>query len=334
MVRWMLVGLVFAPALVQAQTFAEYLKLRKTHDVTRPADPAALDVFVGKRVVEIRGTVTGVIGGSDGEILLLAGDAGRQYLVRTDDAPDWLKGNAVPARLLIQAERSNESAQLQARLIGAASEGTMRTHEAKAAPAPVTTQRASSRTSRSGGRPSPLPMGRRDVPSATVKSALPAQLVAVLPQYAAFVLKQNPRLGQEKAHQIAETILAFSAHYGVDARLIMAIVLCESGFDPGARSHAGAMGLGQLMPGTARGLGISNAYDTQQNLYGTVRLVRGHIERYTAKTGDSFEGLVLALAAYNAGSGAVRKFGGVPPYRETQNYVRKVVETYAKLCGR
>jgi soluble lytic murein transglycosylase-like protein len=180
-----------------------------------------------------------------------------------------------------------------------------------------------------------MPLGDRNVPSPTVaKTALPAQLVAVLPQYAAFVLKQNPRLGQEKAQQIAETILAFSAHYGVDARLIMAIVLCESGFDPGARSHAGAMGLGQLMPGTARGLGINNAYDTQQNLYGTVRLVRGHIERYTAKTGDSFEGLVLALAAYNAGSGAVRKFGGVPPYRETQNYVRKVVETYAKLCGR
>jgi chaperonin GroEL len=104
---------------------------------------------------------------------------------------------------------------------------------------------------------------------------------------------------------------------------------------PNATSRKGAAGLGQLMPSTARGLGVVDPYDPIQNLHGTVKLVRGHLEKYWAQTGDpnGWEHVVLALAAYNAGSGAVRKHGGVPPYRETQNYVRKVIQVYKQLCG-
>ena len=119
----------------------------------------------------------------------------------------------------------------------------------------------------------------------------------------------------------------------IEARLIMAMVMVESNFNPSAVSRAGAMGLGQLMPGTARGMGVGNAFDAHDNLYGTVRLIRGHMDKYRKQTGDEFEGLVLALAAYNAGSGAVSKHGGVPPYRETQAYVRKVITQYQQLCG-
>ncbi|MDM7460854.1 MAG: lytic transglycosylase domain-containing protein, partial [bacterium] len=165
--------------------------------------------------------------------------------------------------------------------------------------------------------------------------AFRANLHLYLPEYAHFIRSRNPRLSQEQANQIAWAILRFSAHYGVDPRFIVAIVLVESGFNPDATSRKGAAGLGQLMPGTARGLGVVDPYDPIQNLHGTVKLVRGHLEKYWAQAGDpnGWEHVILALAAYNAGSGAVRKHGGVPPYRETQNYVRKVIRVYKQLCG-
>jgi soluble lytic murein transglycosylase-like protein len=81
------------------------------------------------------------------------------------------------------------------------------------------------------------------------------------------------------------------------------------------------MGLGQLMPATARGMGVGNPWDYRQNLDGAVRLIQGHL---TNNSGD----LALALACYNAGSGAVRRYGGVPPYAETQNYITKVVSLF------
>ena len=74
--------------------------------------------------------------------------------------------------------------------------------------------------------------------------------------------------------------------------------------------------------------GISNPYDSVENLYGTVREIRSHLDKYRAETGDEFQALVLGLAAYNAGEGAVRRHGGVPPYRETQGYVRKVIKLF------
>jgi soluble lytic murein transglycosylase-like protein len=81
-------------------------------------------------------------------------------------------------------------------------------------------------------------------------------------------------------------------------------------------------------------MGVGNAFDAHDNLYGTVRLIRGHIDKYQRQQGDDYNSLILALAAYNAGSGAVRRFNGVPPYRETQAYVRKVITTYEQLSGR
>lgn len=158
-------------------------------------------------------------------------------------------------------------------------------------------------------------------------------LEQALPYYASFVRSRNPRLSEREAVGIAQHILSFSQYYGVDARLIMAIVLVESGFDPNAVSRSGARGLGQLMPGTARELGVRDSFDTEQNLFGTTKLISQHLDRYHRKTGDPFEALILSLAAYNAGPGAVRRHGGVPPYRETQRYVQKVISTYRSLLG-
>lgn len=111
---------------------------------------------------------------------------------------------------------------------------------------------------------------------------------------------------------------AAAARHGIDPALLAGLVRQESGFDPAARSGAGALGLTQLMPATAASLGVTNPLDPAQSLDGGARYLRQQLDRFG---GDP----ALALAAYNAGPGAVQKFGGVPPYPETQAYVRNVL---------
>lgn len=104
--------------------------------------------------------------------------------------------------------------------------------------------------------------------------------------------------------------------YDLSPDLIHAVVRAESDYDQNCRSSAGAMGLMQLMPGTAAGLGVTNPWDPAQNVLGGTRYLRQQMDRF----GD----VTLALAAYNAGPGAVQRYDGVPPYEETQTYVRRV----------
>lgn len=146
----------------------------------------------------------------------------------------------------------------------------------------------------------------------------------------------NRKLSDAQADTIARSILGFSYKYKVDARLVCAVILAESHFRVGATSGAGAQGLGQLMPSTAAGLGVNNAYDPVENVYGSVRYIRSMLDRTSGNKKWhelTWNDLSLALAAYNAGPGAVKKHGGVPPYRETQNYVRRVTSIYKQLCG-
>ncbi|HZO93330.1 MAG TPA: lytic transglycosylase domain-containing protein [Candidatus Baltobacteraceae bacterium] len=123
--------------------------------------------------------------------------------------------------------------------------------------------------------------------------------------------------------QIDSLVSQNAATWQVDPALLKAVIANESGFDANATSRTGAQGLMQLMPETAASLGVRDAYDPVQNVAGGARYLRGLLDRFG---GD----MRLAVAAYNAGPGAVEKYGDVPPYAETRNYVDNVLSSFQK----
>jgi hypothetical protein len=125
-----------------------------------------------------------------------------------------------------------------------------------------------------------------------------------------------PTVGGDYASLFASA----GAAHGVDPSLLAAVAQVESGMDPTAVSPAGARGLMQLMPATAAELGVADPFDPAQAVDGAARLLRSHLDR--------FGSVELALAAYNAGAGAVSRHGGIPPYTETQQYVLRVMDRY------
>jgi soluble lytic murein transglycosylase-like protein len=325
-----LLSLLVLLTCASAQSISEYLKYRKKLGITQAVGVEALETMLGTRVVEVQGNVKGTVTVSGGSCILLEKTDGQTMFVHGSSIPDWLTGNTVPVRLLLRAERESAGQEIKATLIAAAPEAPIADMEAQAARRPMNFHTSRTR-SRSAHLAMSGPIGEPQL-AAGRSYSLPAS--EATPIYANFIKRRNARLSPNEAYRIAEGVVGFSLKYGVDARLIMAMLMVESGFNPNATSRTGAMGLGQLMPGTAAGMGVTNAYDSIDNLYGTVKLIHGHLERYQQETGQEYHALVLALAAYNAGSGAVSRHGGVPPYRETQNYVRKVIGIYRQLSGR
>ncbi len=310
------------------QSFQQYLHLRRLYHIRFGSSVVALDSLVGERTLEIAATINGDFEANGHSVLLVEDVSGESINVIANSPPSWLIGNAVKARIIVRAYRKSAHAPLEARLLGAAPESDVEDVEyqekeqdalkAKALQAQM--ERAKWNHSLASRH------------QASRKWYLPSYQVA--PYYAKYIIHQNSKLGWDQAMKIANEILGFGQMYGVDPRLVMAMVTVESNFDTHSVSRAGAMGLGQLMPTNARDLGISNPFSSSQNLYGSVKLLRENLEKYRKQTGKDFDALVLCMAAYNAGNGAVARYHGVPPYRETQAYVRRVVSLYYQFCGK
>jgi soluble lytic murein transglycosylase-like protein len=149
-------------------------------------------------------------------------------------------------------------------------------------------------------------------------------------RYAAALRTFAPALTDARARALAARTIAEADRYGLDARLVVALVAVESSWRVDAVSSAGARGLGQLMPATASELGV-DPDDPAANVHGTVLYLRAMLDRYAAHgTQERFE---CAVAAYNAGPGAVDRYGAIPPIPETQTYVRRVIGLWRRLAG-
>lgn len=147
-----------------------------------------------------------------------------------------------------------------------------------------------------------------------------APAVQAVPPARAFIPANMPTSGDAELDRV---ILSAGEEYGVDPRLLHAVIWQESKYDQHARSHAGAQGLMQLIPATAERFNCQNMSDPKQNIAAGTKYLRFLLQRFNGN-------VVLALAGYNAGEGSVDKYNGVPPYNETQNYVRIITSRYGK----
>ncbi|MFN2448318.1 MAG: lytic transglycosylase domain-containing protein [Candidatus Baltobacteraceae bacterium] len=157
-------------------------------------------------------------------------------------------------------------------------------------------------------------------------AVLPANPAAVR-AYAGVLHKINPHMPSWQSRELAEHLLINASRWKVDANILVALVSVESAWRTGARSWVGAIGLGQLMPGTAALMHV-NPRDPYQNLQGAARYLGGLLHRYR-KSPHQYS---LAFAAYNAGPRAVARYQGIPPFAETQNYVVKVMSAWHRVA--
>ena len=141
-----------------------------------------------------------------------------------------------------------------------------------------------------------------------------------------YISSENSSLSYAEASNLSKTVIYYSYQYNVDPLVTASLISAESHFHQSSKSSVGAIGLGQIMPDTAVALGV-NPYDATENIEGTCSYLSTQIKNFS----NSQYPVEFALAAYNAGPGAVQKYGGIPPYSETQNYVSNIRSKYFSL---
>jgi len=335
---------ILLPAACPGLPVDQYLRLRRQLGfdprVTALVAEANSQAHAG-RVVELVGTLNGAAHSDASTSFMLTQADGRVHLLKAPNSDAGLLQDAAGARLRVLCRVCKPAAGggdlFEPLAIALDSEVTARERAAAAR------LQAAQATTVQRGRPASRSLSARPMAGASVpisdlaRRYLTPAAQSVYGAYAAFIANWNRRLTPTEVDQIAVSILYFANRHRVDPRLIVALIIAESDFNPRSTSHKGAMGLGQLMPDEARAYRLTDPYDPVQNVRTSVNLLKLKLEMYRepGMPADmlSWRQIELALAAYNAGGGAVRRYGGVPPYRETQGYVRRVKSLYAQLCG-
>ncbi len=307
----------------------EYLALRAKTQACVPVSSAKYNAaaLIGQ-VIEIRGKGVGISAGARCANLLISTSDG-SYVIDSDTVPSDNPGVELACLVRVGVGAVHSLSDL--RLVAFTYDADLRRQEEVWQKEAEAAREREAKLLASRSRAARPAETRRTQPVAGSLS-----VVEITRIYKNAIKGFNRKLTDKQADTIARSVLGFSAKYKLDPRLVCAVILAESHFRLQATSRAGAQGLGQLMPSTAAGLGVDNAYDPVQNIYGSARYIRSMLDRVTAKSDWNdltWYDLGLALAAYNAGPGAVKKHGGIPPYRETQAYVRRVTEIYRQLCG-
>lgn len=343
--------LAFAVCRVSADPAGDFLQARQAASghlapAASVADALHQPGAYAGQVLETAATVSGVVSAGDDKTALLSLADGSSVALPIPAGlrgASWLDSGAA-VRVLLAAVADDPNLPSGLRLLAVAPEGDIVARDLIAK-----RQAALLASSSMRGRPlsSRSLSGRRSGRRAVVyfadsapghpAGALSARALSIYAPYRSLVRRWNRRLSDADVDKITTSILYFSDINNLDPRLPVAMIIAESDFDLYSTSHTGAMGLSQLMPETARGMGVTNAYDPVQNIGAAVHILRGHLDSYGGAPANAgvipFSQIALTMAAYNAGPGAVRKYHGVPPYRETQRYIKRVAALYRRMCA-
>ena len=335
----------------------QYLSLRRAYPPRVGLTPQVLSesprTYSGM-TLEIEGRLAGMVRTEEGALLMLATDRGGTLSLTMSEVPTWVQPGTrlrvlavatgrrdeptsvtvgVPDMKVVAVASSSDIAAAEGRWEQEADERRRRDRREQAVLQAASATIAADRSARARMSGAILPSRGAILRAGAFRPYLSPAAQRIYPTYVSFVQKWNRRLSERDADAIASSILLYSERYAVDPRLVVSLIIAESDFHLSETSNKGAMGLGQLMPDEVRTLGLTNPYDPIQNIGGAVYLLRGRLDKYATPGGPSMQQIILALASYNAGMGAVKKYGGVPPYRETQNYVRKIERIYTQLCA-